>query len=466
MCEGRRRLFADGTTSSSAAGKHRFIVKTFNEISPVGLRELPSDTYRIVKDEQELEADAHADAHAILLRSHKLSEAQVSESVRVIARCGAGTNNIPVERLTELGVPVLNTPGANANAVKELVLCALLLASRGIVQGAVRMKELGDAGEAHAQVEKVKKQFGGHEIVGKTLGVIGLGNIGAAVAESALLLGMNVVGYDPVLTVEQAWRLPSNNPKMRRAETVSGVLSEADYVSLHVPFIKGVTENLIDGAATQHMKDSCHLLNFSRGELVDSSAMLARFNGGASGRYVSDFPDDVLYAHPNTIILPHLGASTEEAEENSAAMAARTVRNFLETGSIVNSVNFPTLQMEARPDSTARICITTENVPGMLGQILSLLGGAGINVLQQANASQGLVAYNVIDIARGIDKYSTAQGTAADADSLAFTSWSQLQDAITEIEGVLNTRVILGEQASAGYYKHGEAWRRALGKTD
>ncbi|KAJ8613014.1 hypothetical protein CTAYLR_004064 [Chrysophaeum taylorii] len=419
----------------------RFLVKTFNKISPLGLARFDPLKYQIIPADSE--AAKEGIAHAILLRSHKLTESDVPIMCRAIARCGAGTNNCNVERMTELGVPVFNTPGANANAVKELVLCGLLLASRGIVEGAAHMKQLHEAGTAHERIEKDKALFGGREITGKTLGVIGLGAIGAAVTEAAIALGMRVVGYDPALSVEAALRLPGTANDFKVTTDLGEICSTADYVTLHAPYIKNVTHHLIGHAQLAAMKPDACLLNFARGELVDTDALEARYRSGASGRYVCDFalPPD-LAERENVISIPHLGASTAEAEENAASMAADTVKTFLETGSIVNSVNFPTTSLSSRPDSINRICIVNENRPGMLGEIMSLFGSSQINILQQINASRGDIAYNVIDIEK--------PGPAADVTTFNFKSWDALQSALTAIPGVKSTRFIMGN-AGAGY---------------
>lgn len=382
--------------SLSSASDQKFIVKTFNKISPKGLSRFDPERYHIAPDGSELAKEGIA--HAILLRSHKLQEHDVPIMCRAIARCGAGTNNCNVERMTELGVPVFNTPGANANAVKELVICALLLGSRGVAEGVAHMKKLHEEGTAHERIEKDKAMFGGREITGKTLGVVGLGAIGAAVTEAAIALGMRVVGYDPSLSVEAALRLPraSGSDAFKVTSDLSEVCASADYVTLHAPYIKSTTHHMIGYAQLAAMKPDACLLNFARGELVDNDALEARYQTGATGRYVCDFalPPE-LAARGNVISIPHLGASTAEAEENAAGMAADTVKRFLETGVVVNSVNFPACDLPSRHDSINRICVVNENRPGMLGEIMSLFGSAQINVLQQINASRGDIAYNV-----------------------------------------------------------------------
>ena len=288
-----------------------FAIQTYNKISPVGLGAYNSKYYDIVDE------PLTPDAHAIMLRSHKLQEDEVPESVRCIARCGAGTNNIPVERMTELGIPVFNTPGANANAVKELVLCGLFLASRGVHQGINHMRQLGEDGKARERVEKDKAMFGGQEIKGKTIGVIGLGHIGAATARDAHALGMKVVGYDPSISVQSALVLP---PSTELLGSMAAVMAQADYVSLNIPYIKGEngTHAIIDAELLGALKPGASILNFARGELVDSKAMKDYLDKETAGSYVTDFPDDEVYNHPKAIVLPHLGASTEEAEDAAA----------------------------------------------------------------------------------------------------------------------------------------------------
>jgi len=376
-----------------------FNVKTFNAISPVGLSKYTPGKYAVAGEESDLPGEPMA----IMLRSHKLQVEEVKPSIRAIVRCGAGTNNIPVKEMSELGIPVFNTPGANADAVKELVVCSLLLASRGIVEGnahvnnVINVEEQGDYEKISKRIEKDKSMFGGCEIGGKTLGVIGLGQIGSRVVSAALALGMNVVGYDPVLSLEAALTLPGD--RMKRVTELDDLFAEADYISLHVPYIKGVTHHLINSDALSKCKPNVHLLNFARGEIIDGSAVRAGYDSGAlTGKYISDFSDPDLMGHPRHIVLPHLGASTEEAEENSAAMAAETMMDFLETGTIRNSVNFPTTILAPQKNSSgARLCVVNKNEAGALGQITTFLGTKGLNIAQQINTSRGDVAYTVID---------------------------------------------------------------------
>ncbi|GMH84620.1 hypothetical protein TL16_g09977, partial [Triparma laevis f. inornata] len=413
-----------------------FHVQTYNKISPIGLAKFPPSTYEIVTDR------VCPTAHSIMLRSHKLKEEEVPHTTRCIARCGAGTNNIPVSRMTELGIPVFNTPGANANAVKELVLCGLLLGSRKIVKGIEAMKQIGEEGVQREQVEKIKSQFGGQELKGKTLGVIGLGHIGSATARDASALGMNVVGYDPGMSIESALKLP-NNTKL--VENMKSVFANCDYISLNIPYIpsspsEGGTHGIISRDLLMSAKKNAVIVNFARGELVDSEAMKDWFESGSDGVYVSDFPDDLLWDHPNTILLPHLGASTEEAEDAAASMASDTIQGFLENGEIVNSVNFPECRLESRSDTTVRIAIVNENKTGVLAAILGELANANINILQQVNRSSSNIAYNVIDVE--LDTLSSGK----------FKSWAELQECLTMVDGVISSR-FMNDVYGTGYAK-------------
>jgi len=415
----------------SSEGKYQ--IQTFNKISEKGLAQFPSDLYEIKPTEWEAN-----NAHAILLRSHKLQEEEVDVTVRAIARCGAGTNNVPVNRMTELGIPVFNTPGANANAVKELVLAGLLLGSRRVVDGINHMKGLGEKGLARERVEKDKSMFGGREIRGKTLAVIGLGHIGSATARDASVLGINIVGYDPALSIESALKLPRDTTI---ADSISSAVTNADYISINIPYIKGEggTHGIINDDVLSHFKSDAVLLNFARGELVDSDAM-KRFLDGGDGRYISDFPDDVLWDHKNAVILPHLGASTEEAEDQAAAMAANTIRDYVELGTIQNSVNFPSTSLPDRPPRSIRMTVINKNVPGMLALITETYAKAELNIIQQVNHSRGDVAYNVLDI-----DTKTANGEAVHL--------KDLQRELTMLDGVLSSRIIFGIPG-AGYARN------------
>lgn len=416
---GRGEWKTYGDPSTYAPGK--FQVKTFNKISPDGLRKFPEKQYEVKA------GDEAANAHAILLRSHKLQEDEIPHTVRAIARCGAGTNNVPVSRCSELGIPVFNTPGANANAVKELVLAGMLLGSRRVVDGINHMKSLGEQGLAKERVEKDKALFGGREIKGKTLAVIGLGHIGAATARDAEALGMSITGYDPGLSIESALKLPRS---IDLADSILNAVRDADYISLNIPYIKGEggTHGIIGSDVVGAMKEGAVLLNFARGELVDSDAMkehLDKFDG----RYVTDFPDDVLWDHANSVVIPHLGASTGEAEDAAASMAAETIRDYLETGTIRNSVNFPATSLTAAPEDTVRFTVCTQNKPGMLAHISEVFASAGLNIEQQVNKSRGDVAYNVVDISIG---------------EHGVVDFKDVQERITMLEGVLSSRVLYG----------------------
>merc|ERR1712238_403087 len=411
----------------------KFCVSTFNKISVVGLSEFTKDLYDTVPND---EAEGRP-AHALMLRSHKLKEEEILPSVRAIARCGAGTNNIPVPRMTELGIPVFNSPGANANAVKELILCSMLLGSRRIVDGINHMKDLGSQGLARERVEKDKAMFGGQEIKGKTLSIIGLGHIGAMTARDAEYLGMKVKGYDPGLSVQSAMKLPRD---MQLVDSITTAVSGEDYVTINVPYIKGEggTHGIIGKDVLSHFSPNAVLLNFARGELVDSEAMREFLDSG-NGKYISDFPEDLLWDHKNTIILPHLGASTEEAEDAAASMAADTIRSYLENGTIKNSVNFPDTHLDDRPKDTIRFTVVNKNVPGALAAITEAISQEGFNIVQQINHSRGGIAYNVCDI-----------DTKEHDGVLEF---KKVQENITMVDGVISTRIIYGK-AGTGYAKN------------
>ena len=366
-------------------------IQTFNAISELGLERFPSEQYEVGAEIKQ--------ADAILLRSHKLDANGINGQLKAVARAGAGVNNVPVGECTTHGVVVFNTPGANANAVKELVLCGLLLASRGIIPGigfASTQTGISDYGELSKLMEQQKKQFKGREIAGKTLGVIGLGAIGSMVADMAISLGMKVQGYDPALSVEAAWRLPS---QVKSIENLNALVGSSDFISLHLPVLDS-TRNLIDANMFASMRKGTCLLNFARDEIVDSEALLAAFESGKLTRYISDFPRPELMGRDDVISMPHIGASTAEAEENCAVMAADQLRDFLENGNIKNSVNFPNLYLDrdVNADKCTRIAICNKNVPKMLGQILSVLADQNINVIDMLNKSREEIAYNLIDL--------------------------------------------------------------------
>ena len=362
-------------------------VRTFNQIAAKGLANFPRDGFDVGPDA--------AAPHAILLRSHRLADEDIGAELRAVARAGAGTNNVPVDVCTRRGVVVFNTPGANANSVKELVLAALLLSARDVLGGMSYVASLGnvtDEAELHTLVEGEKKRFRGHEVGGRTLGIVGLGAIGSLVARAALDLGMNVLGYDPALSVEAAWRLPSS---VRRMNTAHALFARSDCVTLHAPVLPD-TRGLIDAAALKEFRHGAVLLNFARQELVDESAVREALDQGRLRAYFGDFPSVTLRGAANVHATPHLGASTTEAEENCAVMAVNQLRDFLLYGNIANSVNFPQVALDAAPGH--RIAVTNVNHPGMLGQLTSALADANINVIDMINKSQGEVAYNLIDL--------------------------------------------------------------------
>jgi len=381
-----------------------FRIRTLNQISVRGLERFTRDCYEV--------ASEIGTPDAILLRSHKLTENEIGDSVKAVARAGAGVNNIPIDACTARGIPVFNTPGANANAVKELVAAALLLASRGIVDGIAYVNSLSpgmSAAEMSALLEKEKKRFAGSEIRGRTLGVVGLGAIGSKVARLGLGMGMEVIGFDPALSVEAAWRLPS---EVRRMENLGSLFARADFVSLHLPVLES-TRHLVNAESIQSFRKGAVLLNFARDEIVDVEAVLHALDSGRLSRYMTDFPHPRLIGHRGVVPMPHIGASTEEAEENCAVMAADQLRAFLEHGNIRNSVNFPTLELERT--GGFRVTVTNRNVPGMLGNILSIFAGAGLNVVDMLNKSRDNIAYNLIDVegepsAEALRKLAEAEG--------------------------------------------------------
>lgn len=413
-----------------------FKIGTYNNISRLGLERFSQNLYQIgaLDKDNKLESPM-----GILLRSHKLKNKEVDKSVSAIARCGAGTNNIPIDEMTKRGIAVFNTPGANANSVKELVLCSLFISSRNIVGGINHIQNMTDLKgfkDVERNLEKDKKLFAGTEIKGKTLGVIGLGSIGAKVAMACSSLGMNVIGYDPNLTVESAWDL--NGENIKRVNDIESCISSSDYVTLHVPMIKGVTDNLIDEDKIKIMKPGANLLNFSRSELVDHSALRNCIeNGIFNGIYCSDFPNKYLQGYSQYISIPHLGASTKEAEDNSAAMASETIIDFFENGSIKNSVNFPTTELKKRKKDTTRICIVNENKGGMLMKINNLLYEEDLNIDQQINTSRDEIAYNVIDI-----------DTTVEAKD-----FTKLHNQLEKISGILSVRIITGSNRDEQSYR-------------
>ncbi|MGZ5239574.1 MAG: phosphoglycerate dehydrogenase [Caldimonas sp.] len=363
----------------------RLGILVLNQISASGLSRLPAADYRVGKDV--------ADPVAILVRSADLHAMPIPASVRAIGRAGAGTNNIPVEAMSRRGVPVFNAPGANANAVKELVLAGMLLAARQIAPALRFVAALDTAGpDLDKAVEEGKKTFAGYELAGQTLGIIGLGKIGCLVADAAIKLGMNVLGFDPEITVDAAWSLPS---QVRRAGSVNDVLKQAQFVTLHVPLVDA-TRHLVNDANIGLMRPGAVLLNFSREGVVSDSAVLDALAANRLGQYVCDFPGAALHGHPQVIALPHLGASTREAEENCAVMVVDQLRDYLEHGNLANAVNFPQVSM-AR-ESAYRVAIANANVPNMLGQISTAMAQSGLNIHNMVNKSRGGMAYTLVDV--------------------------------------------------------------------
>lgn len=386
-------------------------IRTYNQISDKGLSRFPMDRYQVGPDV--------ADPDAFILRSQKLHDEPVPDTVLGVARAGAGVNNIPIAEYTRRGIVVFNTPGANANAVKEMVAAALLLGSRRILNGMNRVQELTDITDPELmakELEKEKKQFGGSEIAGKTLGVVGLGAIGSMVANMALEMGMHVAGYDPALSVEAAWRLSSQVEKM---ESLEALLKISDFVTLHVPAIEQ-TRHLISTAALLRFKPGAKLLNFAREEIVDTAAVVTALDEGRLRGYITDFPLPVLLGREDCLLFPHLGASTAEAEENCSVMAAEQLMDFLENGNIFNSVNFPRTRMSR--NGGYRITFSNENVPRVLGHVLSVLADHDINVIDMVNKSLHEVAYNIIDVETRPSQ--------------------EIVDAIARVEGVMHVRVI------------------------
>jgi D-3-phosphoglycerate dehydrogenase len=363
----------------------KYNILTLNQIASQGLHRLPAARYAVGKAVQ------HPDA--ILVRSQNMLDMAIPGSVKAIGRAGAGTNNIPVAEMSLRGVPVFNAPGANANAVKELVLAALLIAARNLVPATAYVRSL-DPGAAglEKQVEDGKKQFAGTELPGRTLGIVGLGAVGGLVADTAIKLGMNVTGFDPEITVEGAWRLPST---VRKANSVDELLKHADYVTLHLPLV-AATRHLIDTKRIAAMKPGAVLLNFARDQIVDEAAVVAALHSRRLKYYLCDFPTAALLTEPGVVALPHLGASTEEAEQNCAIMVVDQVRGFLEHGTIVNAVNFPSVEMHR--ESPFRVAIANANVPNMLGQISTAMASAGLNIHNMVNQSRGEVAYTLVDV--------------------------------------------------------------------
>jgi D-3-phosphoglycerate dehydrogenase len=384
-------------------------ILTLNNISVVGLERFPRESYEIASEIQ------HPDA--ILLRSFKMHGMAIPATLKAVGRAGAGVNNIPVAELSKLGIPVFNAPGANANAVKELVVAGMLLACRNICQAWDFARNLeGEDESIHKQAEAGKKDFVGFELPGRTLGVIGLGAIGIKVANVAIDLGMRVIGYDPKITVQSAWRLSS---EVQQAVSLDDMLSKVDFVTFHVP-LTDETRNMISADRLKRMKDGAVILNFAREGIVDTAAVCAAIDAGKIYAYVCDFPGKQLKSHKRVIALPHLGASTDEAEENCAVMVADQVRDYLEHGNIFNSVNFPEVHMPRTEGF--RVAIANANVPNMVGQISTAMAKSGLNIIDLLNKSRGEIAYTLADVDRKIP--------------------DEVVENLRKIDGVLNVRVI------------------------
>jgi len=385
-------------------------VRTYNNIAKIGLDQF-TDQYEVGPESD--------NPDAILLRSHKLQIEEINSNVKAIGRAGAGVNNVPVDYCSSNSIVVFNAPGANANAVKELVMAGLLLGSRGIISGIHYVNGLSDMKDADAMnklLEKEKKNFKGRELQGKTLGVIGLGAIGSQVANMALTMGMKVIGYDPAISIEAAWRLSSDVKKM---DSLESLFSNSDYVSLHLPVLES-TRKLINSDLLKSAKTGCKLLNFARSEIVDADAIVESLDRGQLSSYIADFPKPNMIGRDDVILMPHIGASTDEAEENCAVMVANQLSDYLENGNIINSVNFPTAVLDRT--SGHRLSITNKNIPNMLGGITSILAEHNINVIDLLNKSRGDLAYNLIDIETPITK--------------------ELENKLLDIEGVIDLRVL------------------------
>ncbi len=389
-----------------------FKIQTLNNISILGLERLPRERYEV--------ASEMTYPDAVMVRSADMHKAEVGPSVKAIGRAGAGTNNIPVAAMSKRGVPVFNAPGANANAVKELVLAGMLLAARNIGSALDFVKKLdGDDKAMHEAVEAGKKKFVGFELPGRSLGVIGLGAIGVKVANTAIELGMEVWGFDPAMTVQNAWKLDA---RVRQALSVDDLMARSQFLSVHVPLLDA-TRNLVNTDRLKLLKKQGVVLNFAREAIVDEKAVLAALDAGSLHAYVCDFPSNSLKGHPRVIATPHLGASTNEAEDNCAVMVADQLREFLERGNITNSVNFPEAVLPLLPGKT-RLAISNANVPNMVGQISTTLANHKLNIADLLNKSRGDIAYTLVDVDSGIPQAAV--------------------DEIAGIQGVLNVRVIVG----------------------
>ncbi|WP_040929635.1 3-phosphoglycerate dehydrogenase family protein [Nosocomiicoccus massiliensis] len=396
----------------------QFDIKTFNSIAIEGLQRFTKDKYTINETD---------DPSAIILRSYNLHDEPISDSLLAVGRAGAGYNNIPVDKLSEAGVVAFNAPGANANSVKELVLTSLISHARNTIEASQWATELtGD--DIATQVEDGKKKFKGHEIKGKTLGVIGLGQVGLLVANDAENLGMDVIGYDPYISVDAAWNI---NRSVTKASSIDEVLQKADYITIHVPYLDS-TKHMIDSTAIRQMKATAVLLNFSRAEIVDEDALVKALNHNRLGHYISDFPNETVLGQDKVTLLPHLGASTGESEKNSAVMVANELKDYLENGNIVNSVNYPRVSMTL--SSPLRIAVCNRNIKNIIASLTKLLSEEGLNIDRIINKSRGDYAYTLVDI------------TEADEE--------KVKDLIQEIEskdGILKVRLIKNLEHDAWY---------------
>ena len=365
-----------------------FTYKTFNNIAEDGLAVMAAKNIKDVSENPD----------ALMLRSHKLVAAEFGNNLSAIARAGVGVNNIPLEDATDLGVVVFNTPGANANAVKELVICGMLLSSRGIVDGINFAKNLdsNDADALNKMFEAQKKTFAGNELAGKTIGIVGLGAIGSMLAQASQALGMKLVGFDPHISIDSAWRLPS---EVEKAETLEDLLNQSDYVSLHIPLVEA-TKNLINADNLKYFKSDARLINLSRGGIVNSNDVIEALENNNLSKFVTDFPTPQLIErsakHSDVILLPHMGASTKEAEVNCAVMAANQIANFLQRGVIINSVNFPNVSLER--STPHRLVIITKNEPGMISKITDSIASLNLNIAEMSNKSRDAIAINLIDL--------------------------------------------------------------------
>jgi len=386
-----------------------FKIQTLNKISPKGLDLFPRDKYEV--------ASEFSSPDAIVLRSFKMHDMELPQNLKAIARAGAGVNNIPIDRCSEEGIVVFNTPGANANAVKELVLTGMLIASRDVVGGINWVQSIKGEDDVPKLVEKGKSNFAGNELKGKTLGVIGLGAIGAMVANSALELGMKVIGYDPYLSVEGAWELSNEIQKATGLETL---LSQVDYISIHVPLLDS-TKDMFNSKTFAMMKNGIKIMNFARGGLVNNNDIKEAIKEGKVSCYVTDFPTDDILGVDGIIPIPHLGASTIESEDNCAIMAVNQIKDYLENGNIRNSVNFPKCYLTKKEDGK-RITISNKNVPNMISELTATLAKHNINICDMLNKSRGNIAYNIIDVSEDIP--------------------SNVMDELQNIEGVVSVRVV------------------------